>query len=71
MAVCGAKHGGRAINRLEIGFAIGSASAQEDSSPMEVGFEAWLRQSDCWVGVEKLFGRGGDAQQRRASKAFA
>jgi hypothetical protein len=40
MAVGGAKHMGSAINRLEIGLAIGSASARRGSSQIEVGFEA-------------------------------
>ena len=71
MAVGGAKPAGRAINRLEIGLAIGSASARRGSLQIEVGFEAWLRQADSWILVEKLLGRGGDAQQRSASKARA
>jgi hypothetical protein len=71
MAGSGAEHVRRAINRLEIGLAMGSASARRGSSQIEVGFEAWLRQADSWVRVEKLFGRGGDAQHRSASNAFA
>jgi hypothetical protein len=35
-----ARHAGRAINRLEIGLAIGSASARRGSSQIEVRFEA-------------------------------
>ena len=66
-----ARHAGSAISRLEVGLAIGSASARRGSSQIEVGFEAWLRQADTWVRVEELFGRRGDGQQRSASKARA
>jgi hypothetical protein len=40
MEESGAKHAGRAINRLEIGLAMGSVSARRGSSQIEVGFEA-------------------------------